>query len=109
MKNFTSNLCIFFALVSGCTGATSQEELPYSIDVTPENNITIQAFGVQPVIKNGRGVLSESLTGTESSDCTDYGRTSSSSAKANIESTIKPDGVTTLLTSNSFSMRWKLS
>lgn len=103
MKKNIINLCIFLAMSSGCIAAMAEEERPYTIDVTPENNITIQASGIPPLVKNGREKLSESLTGTESSDCTDYGRTSASSATASIESTIRPDGVTALLTSNSFS------
>lgn len=103
MNKLTFRACIVFAIASGCIVARAQEELPFTIDVTPENNITIQAFGMPPIIKNGRELLFESLTGTESSDCTDYGRTSASSARANVESSIKPDGVTALLTSNSFS------
>lgn len=55
---------------------------PVSLDVRTANTVTLEARGRPILSRRSPGMLSETLQGTEQSQCTPYGRSSAASASA---------------------------
>ncbi|ATB63112.1 S1 family peptidase [Pseudomonas mosselii] len=101
VPNLASSMLIALLVFSASVQAAAPP--PFTIEVLPDNDISLQAFGVLPKVLQGATELSANLLGDESSGCVEYGRKSYTSAQANAQSSVTDSSVTLALTSSSFS------